>query len=99
MESKRGRMEEKRVFVKLDLELYREKGDSVAVLYAFLCNASKIWKKDNDGYFEIFQKYIREQLGWSNDRFYKARDTLIEVGLLQVRQGVNQNKNTKYKLT
>jgi hypothetical protein len=90
---------ESEVFLKVDEAMIRNLGSDAAVLYAFLLNASKVWKKDDDGYFVIWTKHIREKIGWSKWKIIRHRDKLVEVGLLRIKSGVNQNQQTKYKLT
>ena len=87
-----------KTFLKVSMRLVRELGSDEAILYAFLQNCSKVWKKDADGYFTVFSSYIMKETGLGHTKFYKTRDRIIEVGLLRFKQGVNQNIKNKYKL-
>ena len=88
----------KNQFVKLDLRLVQEIGLDAAFLHAVLKNASQVWSKDDDGYFAIWTKYLMQQAGWGKDKTIKTRDALIKAGLLEFKQGKNQNSKNKYKM-
>lgn len=94
---KRGKMG-KNQFVKLDLRLVQEIGLDAAFLHAVLKNASQVWTKDDDGYFTIWTKYLMQQTGWWQGKIIKERNRLIELGLIDFKQGKNQNSKNKYKL-
>nr|DAK63470.1 MAG TPA: hypothetical protein [Caudoviricetes sp.] len=88
----------KNQFVQLDLELVQKIGLDAAFLYAVLENASRVWEKDERGYFAIWTKYLIKQTGWWQGKIIKERNKLIEVKLIQFQQGKNQNSKNKYKL-
>jgi hypothetical protein len=87
-----------KAFLKVNMRLIRTLGSDEAVLYAFLCFVSKYRKKDDQGYCVIDTEYIRTHLGWAKKTIIKRRDTLVKVGLLRFKQGVNQNIKNKYRV-
>lgn len=87
-----------KTFLKVSMRLVRELGSDEAILYAILCFVSKYRRKDDDGFCAIETEYIREHLGWSKKAIIRRRDTLIRVGLLRFKQGVNQNIKNKYRV-
>ena len=85
-------------FYKIDAELLPVIGTDEAVLLAILENAAKVWKKDQNGYFEIFTKYLMEKTGWWQGRTVRVRNRLVELELIDFIQGKNQNAPGKYKI-
>lgn len=69
-----------------------------AFLYAVLEDASRIRKKDKNGYFSLWLKYLIERTGWSKPKVLRERARLVELGLLDFIPGKNQNISGKYKM-
>ncbi len=88
----------RRQFYKVDTELLPVIGTDAAVLLAILENAAKVWKKDQNGYFAIFTKYLMSKTGWWQGRIVRARTKLVELELIDFVQGKNQNSPGKYKI-
>lgn len=85
-------------FYKVRVEMVERFGYDIAFLYAVLENASKAWKKDKDGYFTVWLKYLTDKTGWSKPRIIRVRKQLMDLGLLKFVAGKNQNIGGKYKL-
>lgn len=88
----------RRSFYKVDMELVPLIGSDEALLLAVLENAAKVWKKDQNGYFAIFTKYLMEKTGWWQGRLVRTRARLVELELIDFIQGKNQNVPGKYKI-
>lgn len=86
------------VYLRVDLPLIQELGVGEAVLYAFLRFACKYQKKDKDGYCPISSKFICDQLKLARRTMYDRRDRLVTGGLIELRQGVNQNEKCLYRI-
>lgn len=69
-----------------------------AFLYSVLEDTSRIRKKDRNGYFSLWLKYLVEKTGWSKPKVLRERDRLIKFGLLDYIPGKNQNIPGKYKM-
>lgn len=88
----------RRSFYKVDAELLPLIGSDEVLLLAILENAAKVWKKDKNGYFAIFMKYLMERTGWWQKKVIRVRTRLVELNLIDYTPGKNQNVPGKYKI-
>lgn len=86
------------VYLKVDLTLAREIGVGEAFLFAFILFVAQKRPKDTHGFFTIESKYICHSLNWPRNTLMRRRDKLVECGLIEFRQGSNQNTKSYYKI-
>jgi hypothetical protein len=86
------------MFYKVDSVLVDRLGLDAAFLYTLLKNISKIRKKDKTGFFDLWTSYIVKRTKWSKPKVIKIRRKIISAGLIEFRQGKNQNHKNKYKM-
>lgn len=53
---------------------------------------------DDSNEVEISNKEIEEKLQITREKLRKAKEQLIEFKYIEIKQGINKNKFTKYKL-
>lgn len=88
----------KRLYVRVYNDVAKDVGTGPATLYGFLEFLSKRFKKDEHGYFCVFNTFIREQLGFGCDKLRNYRNKLIRAGYIDYIQGINQNAKSRYKI-
>jgi len=88
----------KRIYIRTYGGIIQDLGVGPAVLYGFLEFLSKRFKKDDRGYFCVFNTFIKEQLGIGRDKLKNYRNALVEAGYIDYIQGINQNAKSRYKI-
>lgn len=88
-----------KLYLRVDLALVQDIGANAAILYAFIIFVAKKRQKDIHGFFSIETKYICQNLGLARNTLIRHRSILIKRGLIELRQGSNQNAKSYYKIT
>ena len=85
-------------FYRVEVEIVEKLGLKPAFLLAVLKNTAKIWKKDDQGRFAVWNSYLLEKTGFSRRTLERVREKLVEAGLISFEKGTNQNVPVKYKI-
>lgn len=85
-------------YLKLDMNLAREKGLDCAMLFACLKLLARKQRMDDYGFFQVDRAFLEPNLGMSRDRLLRARKNLEESGMIQFIEGRNQNQRPRYKI-
>ncbi len=79
-------------------EVVQTYGSEVAFLFAVLENIGRVWKKDEQGYFAVWNKYLVEETGWCTRTIMRKRKVLVKSGLISFKPGKNQNSPCWYRI-